>query len=191
VAIKRRDVYLSGPPGSGKSTLVARAVELAVNLGCRVAGFYAPEVRGRTGERIGFDIVDVSSGRSWCLARKGVPGTVRVGSYTVCTDQASEAAGVLRGLIGSADYIVLDEIGPMELKVPELRQLILEILGLNKPVTGVVHRKLKTSHPNIYAIIARRGLILWVTRENRESIGKRYLQLVEAIAVEACTGKGG
>ncbi len=166
------------------------AVSRLRSIGCRLAGFVAPEER-RNGRRIGFKLVDISSAREWCLARRGFQSPIRVGSYGVCVRDVEAAARVVRENIPQAQIIVVDEIGPMELRAPALRDLIIGILSLEKLVIGVVHRKLKYSYPRIYELVRRKGVILWLTPENRSLIRQRFLMLVEEMAVEACGGEGG
>ena len=74
-------IFLTGPPGVGKSTVVQRVLELAITKSSLpphsehlqntqyqgVHGFYTEEVR-QNGERAGFDVVTLSGQRA-ILAR--------------------------------------------------------------------------------------------------------------------------
>jgi len=71
-----RAVLLTGPPRSGKTTVV-RAV--AARLGPRAGGFYTEEVRA-AGQRTGFRIVTLD-GHEALLASVRLPGPPRVGRY--------------------------------------------------------------------------------------------------------------
>nr|KAF6302573.1 nucleoside-triphosphatase, cancer-related [Pipistrellus kuhlii] len=79
-----RHVFLTGPPGVGKTTLIQKASEALKSSGVPVDGFYTQEVR-QGGRRIGFDVVTLSGLRG-PLSRVGAappPGTreCRVGQY--------------------------------------------------------------------------------------------------------------
>ncbi|KAM8814508.1 cancer-related nucleoside-triphosphatase isoform 1-T1 [Rhynchonycteris naso] len=54
-----RHVFLTGPPGIGKTTLIQKASEVLKSSGVPVDGFYTEEVR-QGGKRIGFDVVTLS-----------------------------------------------------------------------------------------------------------------------------------
>ncbi|XP_032464335.1 cancer-related nucleoside-triphosphatase isoform X2 [Phocoena sinus] len=57
-----RHVFLTGPPGVGKTTLIQKASEVLKSSGVPVEGFYTEEVR-QGGRRIGFDVVTLSGAR--------------------------------------------------------------------------------------------------------------------------------
>ncbi|XP_036133639.1 cancer-related nucleoside-triphosphatase isoform X2 [Molossus molossus] len=81
-----RHVFLTGPPGIGKTTLIQKASEVLKSSGVPVDGFYTEEVR-QGGRRIGFDVVTLSGLRG-PLSRVGpgpAPGKqeCRVGQYVV------------------------------------------------------------------------------------------------------------
>ncbi len=68
-----------------------------------------------------------------------------------------------------ADYIVIDEVGPMELQGTDFQQAVLKALGSSKPVLGILHWKM--THPIISAIKACRDAKIYeLTRENRDSM---------------------
>lgn len=186
-----RGFFLTGPPGSGKTTLVSRAVEELAARGCRVEGILAPELRSG-GRRIGFDLCSLGCRRRWPLARLDCASSVRVGRYGVCVSEAGEAALHLLSALEGYDVIVIDEIGPMELKVPSLRDAIIRALSSPKPVIGVVHRRLRTSHPEIYRLAASKGEIIWLERGGAERVwAARLRPMLEVLADEACSGQRG
>jgi nucleoside-triphosphatase len=135
-----RWLLLTGRPGAGKTTAIREAVK---GLDIRIGGFYTEEIRhgaSRTGFRLAtFD------GRTAVLAHADFPGLPRVGRYGVHLDALSDiAVPSLYNAIESADLIVVDEIGKMEL----LCQEFVDALGLAsrsaKPLLGAI---LSAPHP--------------------------------------------
>lgn len=180
----RRVVLLTGPPGVGKTTVVVRAVELLRDEGVPVAGFWTEAVR-RGGGRIGFDIVRADESRT-PLSRKGVESEVRVGSYAVHVDAASEAFDESRRTLATLEegVFVLDEFGPMEFKVPAFRTLADAVL--ESDVARLATYKQGSTDDVVERLRGLPGVLDWtVTRENRDNLPGR----VAGALLEGATGK--
>lgn len=137
--------FISGSPGVGKTTVFLRVIELLRNDGLKIGGFICPEVR-RGGQRIGFKIVDLMSGDEGWLAELCEGGRPRIGKYCVNVETtATIGVNAIKKALESADLIAIDEIGPMELSVPQLKSAIHEALKSNKVLLAVIHWKLKDS----------------------------------------------
>jgi len=136
----RRVCLLTGPPGSGKTTLIREAVG---RFPGRAGGFYTEEVR-QGGVRRGFRLVTLD-GETAPLAGVDIAGPYRVSKYGVdvgSLDRVGVAA--LRRALREADLIVLDEIGKMELFSQAFRETVLEILESPKRMLGTI---MLASHP--------------------------------------------
>ncbi|XP_036403302.1 cancer-related nucleoside-triphosphatase [Megalops cyprinoides] len=121
-----KHVFLTGPPGVGKTTLVQKACEALTSAGVAIDGFYTEEVRGG-GRRVGFDVVTVS-GKRGILSRVGESSASsagrrepRVGQYVVDLPSFENLALPLFRNVGTGveggkrAVFVIDEIGKMEL----------------------------------------------------------------------------
>jgi nucleoside-triphosphatase len=188
--LSSKRLFLTGPPGSGKTTIVRMIMKTLESEGCRLGGIYAPEVRER-GRRVGFKLCTIPGESCKRLAWVECPSPYRVGKYGVCVEEVREIARRLLEIAASHDVIVIDEIGPMELAVDTLRNVIVNILEGRKPIVGVVHRALKSRDPEIYSLIRRESIIIWVDPMRREEAMREALEAAKVIAGEACRTKGG
>ncbi|XP_034041410.1 cancer-related nucleoside-triphosphatase isoform X2 [Thalassophryne amazonica] len=116
-----KHVFLTGPPGVGKTTLVQKACEALVSSGVGVEGFYTEEVR-EGGRRVGFDVVTMTGERGHLSRiRNGASQGHReytVGQYVVDLPSFENVAlplfkNAAEGASGKV--FVIDEIGKMEL----------------------------------------------------------------------------
>src|ERR1700688_4962113 len=133
---------LTGPPGIGKSSLVAKVIFSVRSRGYGVGGCLTKEVRkGR--ERTGFRIYDLLSGNEADLASVSGLGP-RVGRYRVnITNLSTVGANSLLRAAEVADFIVIDEVGPMELTSPEFRKGVKACLATGKSMLVVLHESMK------------------------------------------------
>ena len=161
---------LTGPPGIGKSSLVSKVVFTLRSKGHGVGGCLTKEVRkGR--ERTGFKIIDLLSGNEAELASVSGLGP-KVGKYRVSiTNLSTLGAGSLLRAAEVADFIVIDEVGPMELTSPEFRKGVKACLAAGKPMLIVLHESMKdplmteiSEQPN--------STLVELTLHNREGISQ-------------------
>ncbi len=118
------------------------------------------------GERVGFEIRDIATGRQGILAHKEGSGP-RVGSYHVnLADLNNIGVTAIRNALNS-ELVVIDEIAPMEFKSPEFIRAVEEALDSDKNMLVVLHQK--SSHP-LAERIRREFRVYTVTHENRERL---------------------
>ena len=157
-------IFLTGPPGIGKTTAVERIARKLREQGYRVAGIITREIR-RHGRREGFVLIDLASGKQWELARREASTPIRVGSYGMYPEALEEAARILQQALQEADVIVIDEVGPMELAHPAFVETLRKVLASGKPVIGTVHYR--STHP-LAQRIRREAHLVRLTHGNRD-----------------------
>lgn len=162
-----RRILLTGRPGCGKTTLIQRVVK---NLTEPAGGFYTKEIR-KCGRRVGFKLVTLD-GKEAVFADINFPaaaGSDRVGKYGL--DLAKlETVGV--AAIGEAvrtrKLVVIDEIGPMEIRSAAFRDAVNEAFDSNVSILATIVAR---SLPFTDAIKKRRDVILIEVRgDNREEL---------------------
>lgn len=133
--MKPRIILVTGPPRSGKTTLVMKLIEKLPTA--RAAGFYTEEIRER-GQRKGFKLVSLSGEQS-VLSHVDFKSKHRVGKYRVDVEGFER---FLEGLsFDSADVAVVDEIGKMEVMSPRFRELIKGLVASEKTVIATIGLK--------------------------------------------------
>ena len=160
---------MTGPPGIGKTSVLLRSVNGLKNRGYEIGGMISRGIR-EGGVRVGFEIMDFSTGQRGWLAHINQPTGPKISKYRVnLTDLDAIGVSSILDTIRNADIIIVDEIGPMELFSPAFRDAVVQAVESNKPVLGTIHFRLKDSLVN--SIKAREDAeIFEVTYENRETL---------------------
>ncbi|MHA1594421.1 MAG: NTPase [Candidatus Baldrarchaeia archaeon] len=159
------NIIVTGPPRSGKSTLISKIIEELHKKGLKTGGISTPEVRER-GVRIGFKIIDIASGNEAWMAHVNIKSPYRVSKYGVDLN-AIESVGVnaILNAIESADVIIIDEIGKMELFSKEFQNAVSRALDSSKLVIGTMGLKIK--HPFIEFIKKRKDVLIYYLERGR------------------------
>jgi nucleoside-triphosphatase len=163
------NVLITGRPGVGKTTLVQRVVS---RLGVRPRGFTTEEIRVG-GVRKGFRI-RIFGGKEGVLAHVGLASPYRVGRYGVDLRAFEEIAlPELEEALEEGAFLVIDEIGTMELFSRRFRDLVLRALDTPAPLLGVLKER---GDGFLRSIREREDVRLFtLTTENREEVEEAVL----------------
>jgi len=165
-------IFVTGKPGVGKTSVVQKTIKSLRLLGYIAGGVYCPEIIVNS-RRVGFEIINLKTGRRGVLAHINQKKGPRVGRYIVNIEDLDQVGvSAIKNGLESADYIVIDEVGPMELMSRKFENAILSALESPKPVLGVIHYR--SQHPIINNIKTfKKTKIYEVTFENRIRLHKK------------------
>jgi nucleoside-triphosphatase len=176
-----RGLILTGKPGVGKTTVIIEVVKLLRSWNVSVGGFISKEVRDK-GVRIGFEVIDLISGRKGWLARADVIGDKpRVGKYSVCLEEFEEVGvSALYDALNRRDveFVVVDEVGPMEMYSERFRSLVETLFRGVKPYAVTLHRSL------VGRSLPGNAKLIEITFENRNRIADEIAEIAYALSRE-------
>jgi nucleoside-triphosphatase len=167
--LRKRTILITGNPGSGKSTLMARLIE---DIGDRhIAGLSTPEVRVSK-VRVGFKMVDLATGDEVILASNSGKGP-RIGNYHVDVEAIDRIVAKIELSLPSARFVFIDEIGKMELLSNRFNEFLHHVFSLDKPIMAVVHRNLVRKYEN-------KGRLFNLTRGDFEEVRAEILAEIKS-----------
>ncbi len=168
-----KTILLTGKPRVGKTTIIKDVVR---RLPGQAGGFYTEEMRER-GRRQGFKIVTLE-GQEGILAHVDIKSRMRVSKYGVNL-AGLETIGVtaIREAIAHKDYVIIDEIGKMELFSQAFKDAVWEAVHSDRPILGTITL---ASHPWADSVKALPQVaVIEVTKANRDKIAQQVLDLFE------------
>jgi len=173
--MKKRLLLLTGSPGVGKTTVLMRLAESLKAKGYSIGGMVSHEVRS-CGARIGFEILDLGSGKRGWLAHVNQKSGPQVGRYRVnMQDLNGIGAEAIARAVEDFDVVAIDEIGPMELHSEKFKEAVERAVGSGKLLVGIVHWKVKD---RLIDEVKKRedAEIIAVTQENREKLHETIVE---------------
>ena len=165
-------IAVTGSPGVGKSTLVAKVTS---GTKLRVGGVLARDRRYKD-RRTGFELLDLSTGMVGILADESGDGP-QLGKYRVHLDDLDLiGAQAVENALG-CDLIVVDEVGPMELSSHRFVLAVEKAIASPKPMLVVLHQ---WSNHRLAKKIRGSFRVLTVTWENRDSLADEIAKALKS-----------
>lgn len=155
-------IAVTGSPGVGKSTLVAKAVAAT---GMRVGGVLARDRRYKD-RRTGFELLDLASGAVGILADETGTGP-QLGKFRVHPEDLDGIGAKAVEDALKCELIVVDEVGPMELTSHRFVSAVEMAISSSLPMLVVLH---EWSNHRLAKKIRSTFKVITVTRDNRESL---------------------
>ncbi len=165
-------IAVTGSPGIGKSTLVAKVIS---GTKLRVGGVLARD-RCYKDRRTGFELLDLSTGMVGILADEAGDGP-QLGKYRVHLDDLDRIGAQAAENALGCDLIVVDEVGPMELSSHRFVLAVEKAIASPKPMLVVLHQ---WSNHRLAKKIRGSFRVLTVTRENRDSLADEIAKALKS-----------
>ncbi|MBN2543964.1 hypothetical protein JXI42_13985 [bacterium] len=160
------NIFLTGSKNIGKSTIINMVLP---TITFSVGGFKTLPVFDKK-KKIGFELIDISTGNKGMIARLKRNDEIEVITETF------DIIGVesIMVAIKSKDIILMDELGQFELGALKFRETVLKALEGDKPVLGVIQ-----DDKNEFLDAVRNAgdtEIFVATKENREDVALTVLE---------------
>ncbi len=167
--------FITGMPKTGKTTLLHRIIEKLRERGLRVGGFISPEKKVH-GTRTGFFVQGIETGKTGRLAGTDATGP-KVSKYYVDIRSFEEIALPALEKAEKYDVLIIDEIGPMELKSRKFVERLDQILESDTHVIASLHNA-------FIGKFGAYGQIVRITPDNRETITVRLMNALKELGEE-------
>jgi len=172
-------ILITGPPKSGKSTLIAKLIDYYRTKNIKIYGFITPDVK-KNNQRIGFDIKDIYTGLTKKLARIGTYNSqYKLGKYSIFIEEFDETVSILETIdYQSEDLLIIDEIGKMELFSKKFQNFIMKKFDLDINIIATIGQKIR--HP-IKDYISRITNVLTysLNQENAQELFQKIISLLK------------
>jgi len=161
---------LTGQPRIGKSTLMKKVIERLKVRGVVMGGMLTVDIH-EGGQRVGFSLEDIRTGEQGILAHVDlIRAGPTVGKYTVnLTDLDRIGTRAITEALARPEtqVLLIDEIGPMELKSRQFVAAIERALASDKHLILTIHQR---SAHELVQRIKRTFAITEVTVANRDDL---------------------
>jgi nucleoside-triphosphatase len=155
---------LTGPPGSGKTSLIKQTV---ARLEIKAGGFYTEDIKSH-GVRQGFRLVTLDGKRA-VLSHVDIQSPHRVSKYGVDIESLDRVGvAAIERAFRECDLVVIDEIGKMELLSARFREAVASIVNSDKRLLATI---MLNPNPCADAIKSRPQVkLVTLTRSNRPQV---------------------
>ncbi len=143
IRMRGRVIIVSGDRNAGKTSFVGKFVEIARERGLSIGGFLAPGIWS-DGAKRGFDLQEISTGKQMLFcSMDGPPDHPLVGRFHISPEGLAFGREVLSPpFVVTADAIIIDEIGPLELRGDGWGESLEKLVATRIPLVLVVRTEL-------------------------------------------------
>ena len=130
-------ILLTALPRTGKTTAIKKIIQMLGSKNC--GGFFTEELK-EDGERVGF-MIKTLSGKTGLLSHVNFDSKYKISKYGVDLDNFEKIClNELNNSINNDNikYIIIDEIGPMQLFSTKYKKILNELLHSKKQVIGTI-----------------------------------------------------
>ena len=171
-AIKESNIFVTGPPRCGKSTLIEKVIN---RMGGPATGFFTREIQER-GRRVGFSITTLD-GKKGILAHQNIRSQFRVGKYSVNIDDIDSLAVPAMVPKQKGEIIVIDEIGKMECFSGLFKKTLIQVLDYPNCIIRSI--ALKGDH-FIQQLKERSDVrLVYISLQNRNMLVEKIINYVQ------------
>jgi nucleoside-triphosphatase len=170
-----KNILITGRPGIGKTTIIEKV--LSGLKGIKTQGFFTREIR-EGGARTGFKIITLE-GEEGLLAHINIKSRYQVSKYKVNIKDIERLIIPSLTPNKSSQLIVFDEVGRMELFVPQFKNVLLQALNSERPVFGTIQLK---AEPFV-DMVKKRGdvKLCQVSARNRDELSNKLLNILKKL----------
>lgn len=167
--MQKRVLLLTGAPGIGKTTVLIKTVDALKAQGVSIGGMISREAR-EGNARVGFEIIDLTSGKHGWLAHVNQKVGPQIGKYHVNIEDLEDiGAKAVVEAVEKCGVVAIDEIGPMELFSQKFKEAVKQALDSGKLVLAVVHAR---ARDELIGQVKQRedAEVFFVTLSNRDNL---------------------
>ncbi|MCD6539694.1 MAG: NTPase [Candidatus Omnitrophica bacterium] len=166
-------LFITGTPGSGKTTLIKSLIPYLKNS----CGFFTEEIR-ESEQRIGFKIKTLD-GQERILAHQDFKSSYKVSKYGVDLQGLERVIEHLHEQIEYSQIVVIDEIGKMEWGLNLFRDFVKKLLNSNKKIIATISEKGK----DFEEIKKRKDVFLFrLNKENFKEVFRKVVLAKDALS---------
>lgn len=171
-------IGITGLPGAGKTHALLKVIEMLEADEMKVGGMITEPIIDDN-RRLGFYVMDWQTKKKAILASTDIHSKFMVGKFGVDLDALEKVGvGALTKACESADVVVIDEVGKMEVESDKFVSAVKAALDIDKPILLTLHKK--SRNPLLQDIRRRDDIrILEVTPINRNLLPYKIMKLMK------------